>query len=595
MSDNCHAVSTVATEPEDTTGKLIFTSKLYQLRDTVLDLSPFATPCRYRFVDCEAFLQAQQLDIYEFDGSHTYDSASSHLTSSGSPPHPPNVTYTSISYTWRGNETNTDDPSSPHYWEDMHGTFQVKGAEDGDPISLDVLEHVCIAIRNHSRYLWLDRLCILQTSKPDKIWQITRMYSIYTSCKMCCILPGGIRRLVRLNERTSWIDRGWTLQEAIVPKQTVVLFRWDRVINAKNTAIRVTMTKFRIANVVEGQSACTDLLDLLHASVTSGRGVKLFIDGEEIPITVKLFGTNPLPASALTDALRDKSDRSEPEQALIQQSIWRSALLRTSSRPVDMVFSIMNVFGVTLDPGSFEKNDRLGATIALVRRVLENGGKASWIGAAYALDPSPEISTFPRFPETSVAGEAYVLLSDGTQKLVVEELSSLIYGGEYLDGIPDSGSMDENGYLRFIAPAARLVGWRSGVPDNMQENPVVIAAGNNECRGGVELAEEGAMIVVRGHNGSVWQLLLDDSGIPTTEPATYLVYIGKAKMSPAPIYVPFVRYNSVRALLVQEHSPGKFHRITFAEIWESWKETLMSLPKVDLSIGGPNPQAQVGN
>ncbi|THU77502.1 hypothetical protein K435DRAFT_702215, partial [Dendrothele bispora CBS 962.96] len=143
----------------------IFTSRLDQMRDVLLDLSLYATPCRYRLLDCEALAQNREVRLYEF--SSFFD-----------------VPYTTVSYTWRGNETTHwhDDPSDPTYWKDVYGTFQVKGAEGGDPISLDVLDHVCI----------------LQTSKPDKLWQISRMYSIYKSCNTCCVLPGGIRRLVAL-------------------------------------------------------------------------------------------------------------------------------------------------------------------------------------------------------------------------------------------------------------------------------------------------------------------------------------------------------------------------------------------------------------
>ena len=49
--------------------------------------------------------------------------------------------------------------------------------------------------------------------------------------------------------------------------------------------------------------------------------------------------------------------------------------MRTSSHPVDMVFSIMGMFEVTLDTHAFGRDDRLGATIALAQKTPSRGGK----------------------------------------------------------------------------------------------------------------------------------------------------------------------------------------------------------------------------
>ncbi|KAL0564501.1 hypothetical protein V5O48_017545 [Marasmius crinis-equi] len=522
------------------------------MRDTILDLSLYATPCRYRFIDGHAFLNERKLDLYEFQD----ESAESLPNNDDSPPHPPNVQYATISYAWRGNETKTDDPSSPLYWKDTYGTFQVKGAEDGDPISLDVLEHVCEAVKDASRYLWLDRLCILQTSKPDKIWQITRMYSIYAHCEICCVLPGGIRRLVRLGERTSWIDRGWTLQEAIAPKKTVVLFRWDHCMEGR---LVQHWNEFTPKSVIDGQSACHDLEKLLKNSIYPG---VLYIDGEDIRAEVGLFGPNFISISALLDAMPGAPSSNRD---IKEQSIWRSALLRTSSRPVDMVFSIMNVFGITLDPGSFESNDRLGATIKLAQEILKRGGAANWIAAAYIVTPSPEISTFPRFPETSVAGQAYVQMPDGERKLMVDLCSSL--GGLYLSNVPSGGSMDDDGYLTIAVHATqvRKVG-----------------------------QESVARAHIRGGDGSAWELALltGGSGEPSAEPKTYILHIGSFIQAPSAAYPRYQVSDPQRAFVVQEHSPDRFHHVTFATFGDEWYKHIISLPKITLAIGGPNPPSK---
>ena len=69
-----------------------------------------------------------------------------------------------------------------------------------------------------------------------------------------------------------------------------------------------------------------------------------------------------------------------------------------------MIFSIMGLFGIMLDPGAFDVNDCKEATIALAQAILHRGGSASWIDTATRATPFAELSTFPKFPQTGVAG-----------------------------------------------------------------------------------------------------------------------------------------------------------------------------------------------
>lgn len=91
--------------------------------------------------------------------------------------------------------------------------------------------------------------------------------------------------------------------------------------------------------------------------------------------------------------------------------IWRCALMRTSSRHVDMVFSIMQLIGVTLNPSTFDPNDRLEVMIALASEILDEGGSVDWLGLPAKIPPCLQLSTFPQFAKTNVAGEAHFLQS----------------------------------------------------------------------------------------------------------------------------------------------------------------------------------------
>ena len=110
---------------------------------------------RFRLIDCKAYLNGV-IRIVEYSSAAII---------------PP---YAAISYVWKG------------IHQAKHAeSFAVAGALDGDPISQEVLRITCItAIEQGVRYIWLDRLCILQTSDTDKDWQIQNMAGVYEKCHM---------------------------------------------------------------------------------------------------------------------------------------------------------------------------------------------------------------------------------------------------------------------------------------------------------------------------------------------------------------------------------------------------------------------------
>ncbi|KAF9262032.1 hypothetical protein L218DRAFT_829689, partial [Marasmius fiardii PR-910] len=166
-----------------------------------LDITPYATPRRYRLISLTALRYQNTLEIYEFEELPMYKQ--SHCFA--------------VSYVWRGVSLNPDPNHPASRRARQRGTFTVKGGEDGDPISLSVLDDISWAAESENvlqTLLWLDQLCIMQTSKDDKAWQIQRMYHIFSTSKVI-VLPGGLQRLASLDDETSWMNRAWTLQETL--------------------------------------------------------------------------------------------------------------------------------------------------------------------------------------------------------------------------------------------------------------------------------------------------------------------------------------------------------------------------------------------
>jgi len=125
--------------------------------------------------------------------------------------------HSAISYVWRGLP-----PLEPRGAE-----FNVRGAEHGDLVGIGMLRIACLAALGHAcELVWLNRLCIIQTSYEDRSWQIGKMYSFYNSANPCLVFPGSLRRLAKVFAETSWIQREWTLQETTAPKKGYCVFHW---------------------------------------------------------------------------------------------------------------------------------------------------------------------------------------------------------------------------------------------------------------------------------------------------------------------------------------------------------------------------------
>ncbi|KAL7624407.1 hypothetical protein AAE478_005971 [Parahypoxylon ruwenzoriense] len=219
---------------------------------------------------------------------------------------------------------------------------QVESAEPGDPIGVKVVHEACVASRARgATHLWLDRLCIMQKSKDDKRW-------------LGCM------------------------------KFTDVVIS----VSSRPGASNLSCVLMRRPSGFAVAGHCKKPWRLRPSSY------------HDFPFWRKTRRVLSPNVGALARIMSEDLD-----QDMKDHSIWQSTLMRTSSRPVDMVFSIMGLFGVALDTSKFGKDDRVQATIALAQAIVEKGGRATWLAAAFRLPPSRQISTFPIFPRTSDCAE----------------------------------------------------------------------------------------------------------------------------------------------------------------------------------------------
>ncbi|RPD63370.1 hypothetical protein L227DRAFT_543265 [Lentinus tigrinus ALCF2SS1-6] len=532
-----------------------------------LNVLEAAPTCRFRLIDCEALVERNTLRIIEL-------------------PDIPTTPFTTISYPWRG--VFVDSTYSGH-------RFSVAGALGADPIAISVLKHACTASLIHaSHYLWVDTLCIIQTSEEDKIWQIRHMYSVYKSCALCLVVPGGLQRLVPLDEVTPWIHRSWTLQEAIAPPLVVVLFAWKLGWAVGDNM--VTNQAGSIREVVPGQSAIAPLSLILNASTEGFLEIGPASSQEArsgILLTCCIFGQAP---SGQTPGVRNAAGASDLRRGLLapnaialamamdsnlrdrgpdirSHAVWQSALMRTSSRPVDMILSIMGVFGVSLDPAAFHKDDRRGAAIALAQAILKRGGSASWLGAACGVPPEKTLSTFPSFPHNTINGVAFIHVNGEALK-VTDLVGTVVYPMDYagLGSLP-KGSMDDTGYLTFSARATPLRYLEATDFEDL-------------CN-----ASTGGRIVM-ALDGSRWALgTATDTDTPSLNYSQRSTQVFGALLGWTNEYYPGISpltFDNIRVVVLEEHRSDHFHVRTFFYLRRNEVRSILAWPERTFTVGGPD-------
>lgn len=554
--DESSAPSTPVAMPCPEPQAVVLSEPLSALSDAVVDISDNATPRRFRFIDCSKLVHECTLRVLEYSDL----SAQSYAT---------------ISYVWRG----VIGPATASMAK--YGSFAVAGAIDGDPISIDVLLHVCRAcLLDKIPLIWLDRLGIIQTSREDKAWQIQRMYSVYASCTKCYVLPGGTRRLASIGEPTLWIHRGWTLQEAVAPKKCSVVIQWEYTSGLFGNPRKRLGTSGTVEEIVFGESAQIELSSLLKASVAenvefripAGPGTWI---GQKVDITIRIFGTDEEAgwrhAFALSAALKPVDEAVDPQCIKKKTAFWRSAQMRTSSRPVDMVFSIMGLFGVILNPREFETHDRLGATIALAREILKQGGSPTWLATSLSLPENPSIRSFPKFPETDKAGAA--VYEVGPRRLEAAELMQDVDGWLATEEIPGA-EMDTHGFLTLTLKCVPVT-W-TGV---YQERPPVQSLKQSYDNQLLHFHDLHRSPFSVDNHGKVWRL---SEAVENTK--FYVALLGRMFTQSAFRFLDPMAL--AKAILLEEYQEGRFRRAeggcwftfnTMTYRFEGWQKRVFTI------------------
>jgi len=224
-------------------------------------------------------------------------------------------------------------------------------------------------------YIWLDLLCLNQRSSGDKKLQVKNMANIYRKAGAVLIMFGGCGAAQGLDKTSPWIDRAWTLQEATLNGYgtTWGLVEWTLPGYGANlkfptglghesyslTLSRVhrTLAVFRLSELLDGVNIEEPATKVY---VTKTRQRKLpanasfeertkTIPEEEISLhlRVRCLGRHQTAVATLTAVFEIGMEDDWKGNVKIG-AMWRSMWLRTSTKPQDMIFSVLHLLDVDI-------------------------------------------------------------------------------------------------------------------------------------------------------------------------------------------------------------------------------------------------------
>ncbi|KAM6495076.1 hypothetical protein JOM56_009699, partial [Amanita muscaria] len=235
--------------------------------------------------------------------------------------------YAAISHVW--------DPSNETLGTAKHANRPLKIRIKDKPYTQVISWHGLVeaadaASKLKCTHLWLDFLCLDQIPRGkedrEKELQIYNMGNIYKNARNVICMLGGVSAVQSLTSRTGWMDRAWTLQEATLNwRRTYAYVKWPY------------LTRFTINT--PGSSKGLDINFMPVLCLDGGSDEK--------------FNTARASRAAKNAML---SVFSAPSRELRLAGVWRAMLLRTSTKPVDIVYSVMGLFDVKIGPYGEDRN-----------------------------------------------------------------------------------------------------------------------------------------------------------------------------------------------------------------------------------------------
>lgn len=266
------------------------------------------------------------------------------------------------------------------------------------------------------QYLWLDLLCLDQRSAIDKKRQIEKMADVYALSEITLVMFGGVAAAQAIDKEALWIDRAWTLQEAVIASGHGIienrygLVEWHLPGSAFASGIKFTR--------LDGNLAVVPLHQLLQCGCENPLGSASLYDVPgrsgpneiELNSSVKCLGKHQKAISALEGIMVSLMERDDSHDA----PLWRALWMRTSTKQQDLLFSSMGLFGREFKLEVDYGRPFLHIFQDVINQTIRNGIEPAWLCIGHKVPVYPTSGLVPVVPTfTPHVGPTYSI--DGKQ------------------------------------------------------------------------------------------------------------------------------------------------------------------------------------
>jgi Tetratricopeptide repeat/NB-ARC domain/Heterokaryon incompatibility protein (HET) len=199
----------------------------------------------------------------------------------------------------------------------------------------------------------LDLLCVNQVDTDDKQLQVQNMPNIYKNAETVLVMFGGCAAAQGLEHSSPWIERAWTLQESTVNKNTCALIDMQGLPHIETHVTCNIASVSATISRLDGDIGVVNVHQLLKVDIGRPLGRILFsgVANDLSPycdLYIRCFGEDPQAIQIMQIIFDGIHSDGENNLALMRSAAWMSIWTRTSTRPQDMVFSLMHLLGVEL-------------------------------------------------------------------------------------------------------------------------------------------------------------------------------------------------------------------------------------------------------
>ena len=256
-------------------------------------------------------------------------------------------TYAAISHVWKATEVVTRLSANRPFDIDI-GNGELYHAS-----WLGLIQAATAARKLDCHYLWLDLLCVHQFAADDKRLQVQNMSKIYKNAKAVLVMFGGCAAVQGIEHHSSWIERAWTLQESTTNKDTYALidmsafpqFETQKICTIASVGVNIERLEDGIGLVELQELLKVDIHQPLGWISYPGQSEQ---DSNWCSLLIKCFGDSSRAIRTLRIVFDGINSDGSEHEAIVKSAAWSCIWMRTSTKPQDMVFSLMHLLGVEL-------------------------------------------------------------------------------------------------------------------------------------------------------------------------------------------------------------------------------------------------------